>query len=166
MTLPLKDLENKQVMIISEEHIDAFSEEALVGIVNSIASDDVTPHDIEENLVSDILDCANEIDVLKEIFFTCEPEQGSFLWRVISEKDVVILESYIMDSENETMELNSTCELVLKEDENVCEVKFEIDKEIEEFVSEDSTIEEVIASVRISMLLRLTFYMFTIHELG
>ena len=162
MKLEFKDLENKKFTVVSEEDIKFFGENTIdfarEAITDSFGNDydyDIT--DFQDFILGGILEFSKNIKKFKNSFFICEPSEGTFLWNVILDNDVIILDSYEVDINNEDVHLYFSCEISIIDDSS-CEVSINIYGYPEE---EDNLDIELI---KLSALLRLNFYIMMINE--
>lgn len=164
MKLKFEELKAKNTITIPEEHINYFSEKTLrlakKEIMNILNVTEVSTDDIEEFVISDIFETTKELGVLKEQLFTCLPADGEFAWRVICDENIVAIDSYIVDGEENEFKPHTTLEVVFSE-EDICNLSFKID---DDSLEDNEELSETIAVIRVSMLLRLCFYLFTLKS--
>lgn len=165
MDLKLEKFKRKNVITIPEEDIYTFSEKTLKlakeEIIHTLNTTEVTNDDIEEFLISTILETTEEAGTLKEQLFTCTPTDGKHIWRVLYTNDVIVIDSYTFDgaiTDITYIKPHTTLEIVFSE-EDMCDLSFTIN---DESLKDNDNNNETLTIIRISLLLRLCFYLFVL----
>lgn len=163
MKLKFKNLENKKFTVVPEEDIKSFGEKTIdfarETIVNAFGNDydyDIT--NIQDFILGGILEFSKNIKKFENSFFICEPSEGTLLWNVIVDNDVIILDSYEVDMINEDINLYFSCEISVIND-NSCEVSINLYGYPEE---EQANLN--IEMIKLSALLRLNFYIIMLNK--
>lgn len=164
MELQLEELKRKKIIEIPDEDVRAFSEKVIISIRNKIIDTlndvEVNNENIEEYLVASIFDAVENLKDTKKQLFTCPEYNGEIIWQVIYTNDVVTLDSYIIDIATKNIKPHTTLELALSPD-NLCELSFKIK---DDSLKDNEELEQTLALNRLSMLLRLCFYIFTLKS--
>lgn len=162
MNLTFKDLENKDIIITPEDELKSFKEKILkngVDELGKILGREPRAKDIQNFLLANILQFSKDIDGFKNLLFSCEPEtkDGTYLWNVIIDNDVIILDTYFIDMEDKELisYFNYGIHIL---DEEKFEVSLDIPEELENQKDFDLNTLSIIAA------LRLLYYMVALSE--
>lgn len=106
MKLTLEDVMGKELIVVSDVDMDDFAEGTL-DYIKSITSNELkTVCDIENALnylFSEITEMTKDVDEFISLYFVCKPSEGTFLWNLILDNDIIMLDSYVIDIKKQEM---------------------------------------------------------------
>lgn len=162
MNLTFKDLENKDIIVIPEEHLKSFKEKVLkngADELGKILGREPRIKDIQNFLLANILEFSKNINCLKNLLFSCEQEieDGTSLWNLIIDNDVIILDTYFIDVKDEKLVsyFNYSIHIL---DEGNFEVSIDIPEDLEKQKDFDIDTLNTVAA------LRLLYYIVALSE--
>ena len=161
MSLTFNDLEKRNLLVVSEDDIQSFMKNILNITKETIFymfKTEATSKDIEEFLITNILENVEQIHSPQDVIFICEPTDGAYFWNVICNKHLISINSYTLDVENKTVKLYSTYEISIKDDDT-CDILFKITDSLKNSELNDN---KNLSTSEINTLLRLCWYTLTL----
>lgn len=163
MKLTFKDLETRSLLVFSEEEVKDFTNNILniaKETILDIFKTEATSKDIEEFVITNILETVEHIDSPQDAVFICQPTDGAYFYNVICNKKSISIDLYTIDVENKKVDIYSTYEIVIKED-NTCDISFKIIDTLKEIKLLNN---DTLPTSETSTLLRLGWYTLTLFK--
>lgn len=104
MKIPFKYYKNKNIMVVTDKELTDFVIDTLQFAKNNVSknlNENYGLKDIKEYLLYGVLRCFEKIKVFKSDYFTCDTECGKFFWSVTTEKDGILLSSYLLNTDTD-----------------------------------------------------------------